>query len=309
MAETHTAPHLIGDDAGQSKPASERLAKYHAQLLHSEKMAAIGQLAAGVAHEINNPTGFIGSNLKTLQSYQSKMMELIGCYRDVVGMLRESSCFARLEPDIKNALIHLETFKKANDIEFLMEDSIDLVKDCSEGAMRIKKIVSDLKALAHPGDDRVRMMDVNKGLASTLNVVQKELKYKAVVRQEFGKIPIIWGYPQELNQVFMNILINAAQAIEGRGHILVRTRVADDQVEVMIQDDGSGVDPENIPRLFEPFFTTKAVGKGTGLGLHIAYDIVKKHRGTIEVQSELGKGTAFTVRLPVSTEDHGDAVC
>ncbi len=308
MTEMHADSQPMSDGACQSKPVAERLAIYHAQLLHSEKMAAIGQLAAGVAHEINNPTGFIGSNLKTLQNYQSKMTELIDCYRDLVGKLRESSCFARLEPDIKKALSHLESFERENDIQYLMEDSIDLVKDCSEGAMRIKKIVSDLKALAHPGDDRVRMVDVNKGLASTLNVVQKELKYKAVVRQEFGKIPTIWGYPQELNQVFMNILINAAQAIEGRGHILVRTRVTDDQVEVMIQDDGSGVAPENIPRLFEPFFTTKEVGKGTGLGLHIAYDIVKKHRGTIEVQSEWGKGTAFTVRLPVSTEDHGDTV-
>ena len=308
MTEIHTDSQCMSDGACQSKPAAERLATYHAQLLHSEKMAAIGQLAAGVAHEINNPTGFISSNLKTLQNYQNRMTELIGCYRNVVGMLRESSCFTRLEPDLKNALSHLESFEKEHDIQYLMEDSIDLVKDCSEGAMRIKKIVSDLKALAHPGDDRVRMLDVNKGLASTLNVVQKELKYKAVVRQEFGKIPVIWGYPQELNQVFMNILINAAQAIEGRGHIFVRTRVAEDQVEVMVQDDGSGIAPENIPRLFEPFFTTKAVGKGTGLGLHIAYDIIKKHRGTIEVQSELGKGTAFTIRLPVSTEDHGDTV-
>jgi signal transduction histidine kinase len=187
-----------------------------------------------------------------------------------------------------------------------MEDVTDLIGDCREGTDRIKKIVLDLKDFAHPGEDKIQTLDINNGLESTLNVANNEIKYKATVQKDFGEIPAIKGYPQQLNQVFMNILVNAAQAIEKKGEITIRTSQVDDQVEVRISDTGSGIPEENLQKIFDPFFTTKDVGKGTGLGMNIAYNIVKKHHGTIAVASQVGKGTTFTIRLPVNGFDGTD---
>jgi signal transduction histidine kinase len=159
----------------------------------------------------------------------------------------------------------------------------------------------DLKDFAHPGDDQLKPADINKNLDSTLNVVWNELKYKATVRREYGAIPPIPCIPQQLNQVFLNLLVNAAQAIPEKGEICIRTQSENGYVEIQISDTGEGISPENLPRIFDPFFTTKAVGQGTGLGLHVAYSIVKRHNGTIDVKSEVGKGTNFTVRLPVGS--------
>ena len=281
------------------KSTLKRLEDTQAQMLQSEKMASIGQLAAGVAHEINNPTGFVSSNLKTLLDYQEDIAGLIGKYNGLVALLESDEHRDSLSEDIKSAIQELKAAESDIDIDFLMEDINELIGDCREGTDRIKKIVIDLKDFAHPGEDKIQSMDINQGLESTLNVVNNEIKYKATVKREFGDIPNIHGYPQQLNQVFMNILVNAAQAIEKKGEITVKTSAADHFVEVMISDTGCGIPKENLQKIFDPFFTTKDVGKGTRLGMNIAYNIVKKHNGTIQVDSEVGKGTTFTIRIPV----------
>ena len=281
------------------KSTLKRLEDTQAQMLQSEKMASIGQLAAGVAHEINNPTGFVSSNLKTLLDYQEDIAGLIDKYHELVVLLESDQHLESLPECVKFSIQELKAAESDIDIDFLMEDINELIGDCREGTDRIKKIVIDLKDFAHPGEDKIQSMDINQGLESTLNVVNNEIKYKATVKREFGEIPNIQGYPQQLNQVFMNILVNAAQAIEKKGEITVKTGAVENFVEVTISDTGCGIPKENLQKIFDPFFTTKDVGKGTGLGMNIAYNIVKKHNGTIRVNSEVGKGTTFTIRIPV----------
>jgi two-component system, NtrC family, sensor kinase len=278
--------------------ALQRLETTRTQMLQSEKMASIGQLAAGVAHEINNPTGFVSSNLKSLGDYQRDMASLVGKYRDLLDGLQPHLNDAGLPAMVREKIDHIRSFEQEIDIDYLLADTIDLIDDCREGTERIKKIVMDLKDFAHPGNDRIQSTDINKGLESTLNVVHNELKYKATVTTDFGDIPLVLGYPQQLNQVFMNILINAAQAIDKKGDITVKTRTEDGHVVITISDTGCGIAEEHIPKIFDPFFTTKDVGKGSGLGMNIAYNIVRKHNGRIEVQSQLGKGTTMIVRIP-----------
>ncbi|MCK4485579.1 MAG: GHKL domain-containing protein [Desulfobacterales bacterium] len=185
------------------------------------------------------------------------------------------------------------------DIDFVLDDIPNLMKESQEGAERIKKIVIDLKDFAHPGDQELKYADINRSLDSTLNIVWNELKYKSTVTKDYGDLPQVRCYPQQLNQVFMNLLVNAAQAIEKQGEINIMTRALDGKVEIAISDTGSGIPEENLSRIFDPFFTTKEVGKGTGLGLNVAYNIIKKHKGAIDVESEVGKGTTFTIRIPV----------
>jgi signal transduction histidine kinase len=269
------------------------------QMLQSEKMASIGQLAAGVAHEINNPTGFVSSNLKTLTDYQEEIAELIGKYQGLISQLVSQQQQGALCQETRAAVEELKRFEQDIDVGFLMDDITDLIGDCREGIDRIKKIVIDLKDFAHPGEDKAKLTDINNGIESTLNVVNNEIKYKASVHKNFGDIPTVRGIPQQLNQVFMNILVNAAQAIEKKGDIHITTRSVAQNVEVSISDTGSGISPDNLTKIFDPFFTTKQVGKGTGLGMNIAYNIIKKHNGTIHVDSELGKGTTFTITLPI----------
>lgn len=284
------------------KSTLKRLEDTQAQMVQSEKMASIGQLAAGVAHEINNPTGFVSSNLKTLSDYQKDIVQLIKKYQGLVANFTLDTDNSGAPAEYLEEVSSIKTFENDIDIDFLIEDIDDLIGDCQEGTNRIKKIVLDLKDFAHPGEDVLQSMDINNGLESTLNVVNNELKYKATVHRDFGEIPTVKAYPQQLNQVFMNILVNAAQAIEKKGDIHITTRLKDDWVEIQISDNGCGIDPQNLSKIFDPFFTTKDVGKGTGLGMNIAYNIVKKHDGTIEVASEVGRGTTFTIRVPAEKE-------
>ncbi len=272
--------------------------KANAQLLQSEKMASIGQLAAGIAHEINNPTGFVSSNLKTLTDYQNDINNLIKNYRKLVTDLKETD-LEKLSSSIEKQLEQIASLENEADIDFILEDIMDLISDCKEGTARIKKIVIDLKDFAHPGEDKIQFADINDGIETTLNVVWNELKYKATVNKELGKLPMVKCYPRQLNQVFMNLFVNAAQAIEKHGEISITTVADDGFVEIKIGDTGSGIDKENLSRVFDPFFTTKDVGKGTGLGLNVAYNIIKKHNGTIDVKSQVGKGTVFKIRMPV----------
>lgn len=271
----------------------------HAQLLQSDKMASIGQLAAGVAHEINNPTGFISSNLATLNDYQKDLTFLIDQYRGLIRQLGdpETKACAGLPPG--NLMEQIHQTEEKIDIEFLLDDIPKLVSESIEGTKRIKQIVLDLKDFAHPGESELKYSDINKNIDSTLNVVWNEIKYKAAVKKDYGELPLVKCYPQQLNQVFMNILVNAAQAINKEGAITINTLADDGHVRIKISDTGCGIQPDNIPRIFDPFFTTKEVGKGTGLGLNVAYNIIKKHNGSINVESKAGEGTSFVINLPV----------
>jgi signal transduction histidine kinase len=269
----------------------------NARLMQSEKMASIGQLAAGVAHEINNPTGFVSSNLGTLGQYITDLISLMRQYRELLTVIQNDGKDGSLSAKMEQIL----ALEKEVDIDYVMDDVSSLIKESQEGTERIKTIVMDLKNFAHPGDDELRLTDINSNLDSTLNVVWNELKHKATVRREYGAIPPIPCIPQQLNQVFLNLLVNAAQAIPEKGEICIRTQSENGYVEIQISDTGEGILPENLPKIFDPFFTTKEVGKGTGLGLHVAYSIVKRHNGTIDVKSEVGKGTTFTVRIPMGS--------
>jgi len=199
--------------------------KANAQLLQSEKMASIGQLAAGVAHEINNPTGFVSSNLKTLADYLNDLSNLISHYRKIVADFKETDLDTH-PSSIKKQLEKIKSLEDEADIDFILEDIMDLISDCREGAARIKKIVLDLKDFAHPGEDKIQSADINDGIQTTLNVVSNELKYKATVNKKLGKLPMVKCYPQQLNQVFMNLFVNGAQAIEKQGEINISTRVS-----------------------------------------------------------------------------------
>jgi signal transduction histidine kinase len=262
------------------------------QLLQSEKMAAIGQLAAGVAHEINNPVGFVNSNLGSLRKYVEQLLDVIDAYDSVRGDIPDSD--ARRQ--------RIEAARAAADIEYLRSDIVDLLDESSHGLSRVKKIVQDLKDFSHVDEVAWQHTDLNAGLESTLNVVWNEIKYKATVERHYGDLPLVPCVSSQINQVFMNLLVNAAQAIEGQGKITLSTGVAEG-AWVEIRDTGKGMTEEVQKRIFEPFFTTKPVGKGTGLGLSISWDIVvKKHGGKISVSSEPGKGTCFRIELPLSAD-------
>jgi len=275
----------------------ENLKKSHVQLLQSEKMASIGQLAAGVAHEINNPTGFVSSNLKTLSEYQNDIEKVVREYRNLVKNMKNTRTVEHCPPSISEQIKRIADLEAKVDIDFILNDVPDLIKECLEGTERIKKIVLALKDFAHPGEDKLKLADINKGIDSTLNVVWNELKYKSTVTKDYGDLPSVRCYPQQLNQVFMNLLVNAAQAIEKEGEIRILTRAFDGYVEIKISDTGKGIPEEDLSKIFDPFFTSKEIGKGTGLGLNMVYNIIQRHKATIDAQSEVGKGTTFTIRL------------
>lgn len=292
----------IHDDHGQVSAAIELVEDItekiimERELMQSAKMASIGQLAAGVAHEINNPTGFVSSNLNTLNGYVEDLNGLVAAYQ---GLKKAVAADFAPGTELHDLLEKIETIEGEIDLDFIRQDMGDLIHDCRQGTDRIKKIVEDLKHFAHPGQDKVQDTDINKELETTLSVVRNELKYKATVIQELGELPIVKANPQQLNQVFVNILVNAAQAIDQMGEIRIKTHTMDGFARIEISDTGCGIAPEHLGKIFEPFFTTKEVGKGTGLGMNIAYNIIKKHRGVIDVDSEVGRGTTFTINLPL----------
>lgn len=267
-----------------------KLQEAHDQLLQSEKMASIGQLAAGIAHEINNPVGFVNSNMGTLQKYVAALLGVVRNYEQAIAE-------AGAPPALRERIAQIG---KQADLGYLEEDATDLVRESMDGLKRVRDIVQSLKDFSHVGETEWQIADLHEGIDSTLNIVANEIKYKATVDKQYGKIPQITCLAPQLNQVFMNLLVNASQAIKEHGVITIRTGTEGDWVWVAIQDTGGGIPPEIMNRIFEPFFTTKAVGSGTGLGLSLSYGIVNKHGGKIEVASVLGQGTTFTVRLPVT---------
>ena len=283
---------IIEKKNSELQGAYDELKATQSQLVQQEKMASIGQLAAGVAHEINNPIGFVTSNLGTLQKYLARMAEFLKTQAEI---------FPQDEGDER--VIRLAEIRRQLKIEPILEDLPSLLAESLDGVERVRKIVQNLKSFSRVDQSNYTVTDINQCLDDTLNMIWNELKYKCTVKKDYGDLPSTLCYPQQLNQVFMNLLVNAAQAIESQGEIVITTRASAQEITIAIADTGSGIPPENLARIFEPFFTTKEVGKGTGLGLSITYDIVtKKHGGKIEVTSKTGKGTTFCVILPIKTE-------
>ncbi|MBC7858807.1 MAG: PAS domain S-box protein [Burkholderiaceae bacterium] len=285
-ADLETANATLLAEKLRQQELIRKLEETKSQLLQSEKMASIGQLAAGVAHEINNPVGFVNSNLGTLQRYATDMLTLLAAYERLEGTLAGEA---------RQDILRLKT---EIDVDFLREDVGSLLTESLSGLQRVKRIVQDLKDFSHVDESERQWANLETGLESTLNVVWNEIKYKATVVKEYGAIPQIECFPSQLNQVFMNLLINAVHAIEEQGRITLRTGHDEQYVWVEVADTGKGIKPEHLGRIFEPFFTTKPVGKGTGLGLSLSYGIVQKHGGHFEVSSEPGEGTVFKVLLP-----------
>lgn len=279
-------------DITERKRVQEQLTEAQQQLVLAEKLASIGQLAAGVAHEINNPIGYVHSNLNALGRYIADLFEALERYE---GMVRQAESL----PEVHTAL---EGVRKDLDLDFLKEDVPTLVRECQEGTGRVKKIVQDLKDFSRVDThEEWQMADLHQGLDSTLNIAANELKYQVDVVKEYGEIPLLPCLPSQLNQVFLNLLVNAAHAMgEQRGRITIRTGRKGDRVWVEIEDNGCGISREQQQNIFDPFFTTKPVGKGTGLGLSLSYGIIQKHRGQIFVTSEVGRGTIFSISLPTT---------
>jgi signal transduction histidine kinase len=266
------------------------LKQAQSQLVQADKMASIGLLAAGVAHEINSPIGYIFSNLGTLEKYVQDTINMLNLYEQAESKITDSAIVATLN-EAKTEL----------DIVFMKVDIFALMAESREGIIRVKKIVQDLKDFSHREiNEEWHFTDLHKCLDSTLNIINNEIKYKADLIREYGDIPPVECFPSQLNQVFMNLLVNAAHAIEERGTIKISTGRHGDEVWICVADTGKGVAPEHVSKIFDPFFTTKPVGEGTGLGLSLSYRIVQNHHGRIEVQSEPGKGATFCVWLPIT---------
>ncbi len=294
----------LEDDIGQRELAEAELLRRNAeltelnaklsmaqeQLMQSEKLASIGQLAAGVAHEINNPIGYIFSNFNTLSTYIENLFDMLTAYEGAEASIKQ--------PDIRASL---EAMREKVELEFLKEDIPVLMDESKEGIVRVRKIVQDLKDFSRvQGSQDWQWANLHQGIDSTLNIVSNEVKYKADVVKQYGNIPDIECLPSQINQVVMNMLVNAAHAIgPERGTITIRTENQGENVLLEISDTGGGISKENLSRIFDPFFTTKPVGQGTGLGLSLSYGIIQKHNGQIDVESEPGRGTCFRIVLPV----------
>ncbi|WP_369959420.1 ATP-binding protein [Pseudomonas benzenivorans] len=266
-----------------------KLEQANSQLLQSEKLAAIGQLAAGVAHEINNPIGYVFSNLKTLAGYVQDLLHIV----DAV--------------DGAASLDDLHRLKRSLEYDYIRNDVEALIGESEDGIDRVKKIITALKDFSHMEEEAFRCADLHQGLDTTLNVVNNELKYKAEVIKEYGQLPEVECIPSQINQVLMNLLVNAAHAMEEFGRITLRSAQEGDWVWLEVEDTGKGIEPHLLNRIYEPFFTTKPVGKGTGLGLALSYNIIQKHHGRIEVSSEPGQGTRFRIWLPIHQPDPDSA--
>ncbi len=273
---------------------NQELKATQSQMLQREKMASVGQLAAGVAHEINNPTSFVASNLETLGTYFDETKEVITCQNEIIKALQGS--------DESGALEKINALREKTKIDYILGDGKDLIEESIEGTDRITNIVKGLRTFARTDQNDSDHENINSCLESTLNIVWNELKYKSTVEKSYGELPLIECYPQQLNQVFMNILVNAAQAIETEGKIAIKTKHDGDSIYISISDNGCGIPADIQSKIFDPFFTTKEVGKGTGLGMSISYEIIKKHNGEIKVESEEGKGTTFVIQLPVGKD-------
>ncbi|MCG6552589.1 MAG: ATP-binding protein [Candidatus Magnetominusculus sp. LBB02] len=255
------------------------------QLVQSAKMAAIGELAAGVAHEINNPVGFIHSNMGNLRKFFQKISALIEFYDTLP-----------LPPDV---LEEIQKIKTDINYDYLKTRIAEMIERSIVGAERIQKIILDLRSFSRKESLEAAEADINEAIDTTSRFLTYEYKERINISKDFGTLPKVVCNIGKLNQVFLNILANACQAIEDTGEVRIKTLSEGDKVRIELSDTGSGIPKDKINKIFETFYTTKPVGKGTGLGLSISLSIIKQHKGTISVQSEPGKGTTFTIILPV----------
>ncbi|MBU2112281.1 MAG: PAS domain-containing protein [Gammaproteobacteria bacterium] len=259
------------------------------QLLQSEKMAAIGQLAAGVAHEINNPVGFVSSNLQSLQDYNIKLFKLVQFYQKLFAKINHPT-YQALEQDML----------KRQQFAFISTDLPELLQESIEGLERVAEIVKNLKAFSHVDSSEWQYANIVDGLENTLKIAANQIKYKAEIHKNYQpNLPELYCQPMQLNQVFLNLLVNAAQAIEEKGEIFIDVAATKSAITIAIKDSGVGIEKKHLQKIFEPFFTTKPVGTGTGLGLSLSYSILQKHKGDMQVESEPGVGSCFTVTLPL----------
>lgn len=259
--------------------ANNEIRDTQAKLVHAAKMASLGQLVAGVAHELNNPIGFIYSNMTHLREYSQKLIHLVDVAEKNPGSLQSE--------------------KEKADLDYIAKDLPKLISSCEDGARRTRDIVLGLRNFSRLEEAQVKQVDLHEGLEATLQLLSGELKNRIKVVKNFGTIPKVNCYPSQMNQVFMNVLSNAAQAMEGDGEIHITTKaLPQDRVEISIRDTGKGMNKATLEKIFDPFFTTKQLGRGTGLGLSISYGVVQKHGGEILVSSEVGKGTEFKIILP-----------
>lgn len=274
--------------------ANQALKDTHAKLLHSEKMASVGVLAAGVAHEINNPVGFIMNNLATLNEYIEIYHRIIAEYEQATHLSDSQKRQALLDK--------LQIWMQDQDYGFISTDITELLKDSLYGTERIRDIVAGLKEFSHPEQaDKFTMADLNQYIASTLKMLHNELKYKCQIFTELDNLPKTYCAPGQISQVLLNILVNAVHAIEEKGEIRIKSWEGQGLIHITIEDNGQGIEKEALTKLFDPFYTTKPVGQGTGLGLAISHGIISDHNGEINVTSEPGKGSCFTISLPVHT--------
>jgi two-component system, NtrC family, sensor kinase len=275
------------------KAVNEKLSMAQNQLLQSEKMAAIGQLAAGVAHEINNPIGFISSNLQTMQDYAGRLLKLVAFYEKVTAKTGSETTQA-MQRDMQQRM----------QFDFVRHDLTELLAESIDGIDRVAAIVKNLKSFSHVDNAEWQYASLVDGLENTLKIAANQLKYKVEIHRDYSdELPDVYCQPMQINQIFLNLLVNASQAMDAGGHLYLKVWQQDDHVFVEVRDSGSGIEPAHMNRLFEPFFTTKPVGSGTGLGLSLSYSIAKKHQGDILVHSVVGEGSSFTLVLPVHGSD------
>ena len=298
ISSYHSLQHELLKEMEAEQQLSDHLSQAQRQLQQSEKLATVGQLAAGIAHEINNPIGYIGSNINTLKSYVAKLLPIVESSQKLISV--EAS---ETGADLSKQLEHLREYLKQDDVGYLVGDLSDIVDECAEGIKRVKSIVADMKGIARSGEDERDWNDIHEALDTALNIANNEIKYKASVKKDYAELPKLFCSSSQMNQIFLNILVNASQAIDEHGVITVRTREVDGNAEIDIEDTGKGIDEAGVSRIFDTFYTTKPAGQGTGLGLSIAKEIITRHGGEISVRSEVGKGTCFTIRLPIEEQD------
>jgi signal transduction histidine kinase len=279
------------------RQATRELEARQAQLIQAEKLASLGQMAASIAHEINNPVSYVASNVSTLDEYISVLIELIELYQQVEQRLGSPPP----EP-VAGLLEQVRVVRERERLEGILQDVKEALGDSREGLGRIRDFIQSLKAFVREELGTPQVADLNQVLQMTLRMLRHEFKHKCEVHTELAPLPMLRCFPTQLNQVFTNLLLNAAQAISQRGEIRVASGLEGGEAVVRISDTGSGMTPETRAKLFTPFFTTKPTGQGTGLGLSICYAIIRRHKGRIDVESEPGRGTTFTVRLPLGVE-------
>jgi two-component system NtrC family sensor kinase len=285
-AELNAANQELRERHQELEQTYQELARAQDQLIQSEKLASLGLLVAGVAHELNNPISFIHGNLDFIGEYVQRLKGIIKAYEAIEL------------PDAP-ARRQVEELRKRSSLDVILPTLDELIGSCKQGTDRVKKIVMDLRTFSRTDDVGPIMIDLHEGIETTLNLLSKDYKDRLAVHRDYGDLPKVECYPGQLNQVFMNLLLNASQAISGKGDVWIKTSSQGQRVTVAIQDNGCGIPESELPKVFDPFFTTKKVGEGMGLGLSIVYGIIEKHRGKIRVTSQVGEGTEFTVELPV----------